>query len=177
MSFIKHCASGVIPLTLLYLTGSTGSDWPVQKLTFQDFYLPGLPIFEHFPPAFPRWTCEIKPMDWCNISGYLGQISIPTHVLPLPLWSVTIRQIYNINIYYILYINIQYTTYTTTIYTWVYTGLHFHLQPPMPHLLQSLNNDTRWDDSAWSVFGAGYLQVAAADVLKLWFSGFLGTSE
>lgn len=33
-------------------------------------------------------------MDWWNISGYLGQISISTHVLPLPLWSVTTRQIY-----------------------------------------------------------------------------------
>lgn len=61
--------------------------------------------------------------------------------------------------------------------TWVYTGLHFHLQPPTLHLLQSLKNDTKRDDSAWSLFGAGYLQVAAADVLKLWFSGFLGTWE
>lgn len=51
--------------------------------------------------------------------------------------------------------------------TWVYTGLHFHLQPPALHHPQSLKNVPKRDDSAWSLFGAGYLQVAAADVLKL----------
>lgn len=51
--------------------------------------------------------------------------------------------------------------------TWVYTRLHFHLQPPTLHLLQSLKNETKRDDSAWSLFGAAYLQVTVADVLKL----------